>query len=213
MTAFIEFPMQDDAISVILKVGSELFGQSFDIPQLYLPPNYQSSLFNTADSMSGFHFYNIQGFVLVADIQDCLKFCIIHEPCRTINYVRDANLCVSLGSKAIDQYILWKDDRFDMRHAYFIEGSKANPPILAPIPTDFRPGIPYIPTNVYSRHRIIGGTEPIPHSFPWIVKITICKGEQVCDVCGGSIIPPKVLNDDRAKMSDMVVTAAHCVIK
>jgi len=48
--------------------------------------------------------------------------------------------------------------------------------------------------------RIVGGTEVIPHSWPWQAKVKICSRWRCTKLCGGSIIS-----------SYYVVTAAHCI--
>lgn len=46
--------------------------------------------------------------------------------------------------------------------------------------------------------RIVGGTEAVPHSFPWLVSIQY-SGKHIC---GGALIHPK-----------FILTAAHCVYR
>jgi len=48
--------------------------------------------------------------------------------------------------------------------------------------------------------RIVGGTEAVPHSWPWQAKVKICSRWRCTKLCGGSIVS-----------SSYVVTAAHCI--
>lgn len=58
-----------------------------------------------------------------------------------------------------------------------------------------------VPGSVNSNGRISGGSEAVPHEFPWIVRIS--GGPQGCAwLCGGALISRKV-----------ILSALHCVTK
>uniref|UniRef100_A0A915I0Z9 Peptidase S1 domain-containing protein n=1 Tax=Romanomermis culicivorax TaxID=13658 RepID=A0A915I0Z9_ROMCU len=82
-----------------------------------------------------------------------------------------------------------------------------DPPFKSPF------GLPAFTPNVYVSKftRIIGGTSAVPYSYPWIVRITNCDANN-CNVCGGTLLPPDLDNNSQKTSSDLVVTAAHCVV-
>uniref|UniRef100_A0A5S6QL27 Peptidase S1 domain-containing protein n=1 Tax=Trichuris muris TaxID=70415 RepID=A0A5S6QL27_TRIMR len=70
-------------------------------------------------------------------------------------------------------------------------------------------GIPYFPPrSELFMHRIVGGSEARPHSFPWQVQLRLYYTKYMYHTCGGSIIESST---GQKNGSDLVLTAAHCL--
>ena len=62
-------------------------------------------------------------------------------------------------------------------------------------------GVPVIqPSLPSSISRIVGGSEAIPHSWPWMAMLTTSSSGTSRQFCGGSIVSDRY-----------IITAAHCV--
>lgn len=61
-------------------------------------------------------------------------------------------------------------------------------------------GTPVHPPNKHTEDRLVGGTEAVPHSWPWQVSLGEAEFEGIGHFCGGSLIS-----------SQWVLTAAHCL--
>ncbi|KAH7933168.1 hypothetical protein HPB49_009770 [Dermacentor silvarum] len=61
-------------------------------------------------------------------------------------------------------------------------------------------GTPVHPPIKHTEDRLVGGTEAVPHSWPWQVSLGEAEFEGIGHFCGGSLIS-----------SQWVLTAAHCL--
>lgn len=70
-------------------------------------------------------------------------------------------------------------------------------------------GLPFFQQNILAgaKTRIIGGSEAVPYSYPWIGMLTYDMGNNMVGNCGSSL----VLGSSSTE-SDLVITAAHCVV-
>jgi secreted trypsin-like serine protease len=70
-------------------------------------------------------------------------------------------------------------------------------------------GLPYFQQNLLpgARARIIGGSEAIPNSYPWIARLMYTMENGGTTRCGASLIMGSSSTE-----SDLVITAAHCVL-
>lgn len=69
-------------------------------------------------------------------------------------------------------------------------------------------GLPYFRQNLISSvtTKIIGGSEAVPYSYPWIGKLTYTSAS-LRTFCAASLIMGFSSTE-----SDLVITAAHCVL-
>ncbi|XP_032904343.1 chymotrypsin-like elastase family member 2A [Amblyraja radiata] len=59
-----------------------------------------------------------------------------------------------------------------------------------------------VPTNPPFISRVVGGTDAVPHSWPWQISLQYLRNGEWRHTCGGSLIG-----------SNWVMTAAHCISK
>uniref|UniRef100_A0A915L1T8 Apple domain-containing protein n=1 Tax=Romanomermis culicivorax TaxID=13658 RepID=A0A915L1T8_ROMCU len=207
-----------DPWSVIAKAGNDaLYPEKFNVPLLNV--SYPNMGYGGWKSMAGFHFHDIQGYKTTKTINDCLILCNAHPPCRAMNYVSPLSKCVLLGS-GVDETMaskaLWNNANANSVHIVFTSGSKSKVPTYQPrVPSSKLPfGMPAIAPNIYltKRQRIVGGTEAVRYSYPFIVRVVSCPQATSCSVCGGTLLPPGADSKSTKVSSDLVLTAAHCVI-
>jgi len=70
-------------------------------------------------------------------------------------------------------------------------------------------GLPYFQQNILplAKVRIIGGTEAVPNSYPWLARLMYTMENGATTRCGASL-----LMGSSSTESDLLVTAAHCVL-
>jgi len=70
-------------------------------------------------------------------------------------------------------------------------------------------GLPFFQQNILpgAKARIIGGTEAVPNSYPWLARLMFTMDTGATTRCGASL-----LMGSSSTESDLAITAAHCVL-
>jgi len=136
------------------------------------------------------------------NLQNCVEQCLMQSGCKAINFVAKQTLCGLHGSglaNANDKNF----DRFpDAVHATINCVRKPSGPVgCGKQATGFQP------TTQRKFQRIIGGSEAKPHTWPWLVSMSVDFGNGMGAGCGSSLLRVR----DNQEQSDIVLTAAHCV--
>jgi len=188
------------------------YGQTFKMPSIKL--NVQANMVCEATGLNGFYLQDIIGQAdNIEGVDDCLSGCMNIKECVAVNYVSNLKQCVALKSGTTDgSNLLFAPDTYQSFHYLFKDcPSKVAKPAAKPSagspPTGC--GLPYFQQNIFAaaKTRIIGGTEAIPYSYPWIGMLTYDMGNGMVGNCGSSLIM-----GSSATESDLVITAAHCVV-
>jgi len=138
--------------------------------------------------------------------QGCVEECLQKPGCKAINFIESDALCglYSSGITSVDAPKNTYDRYKESIHALIsCPLKKPSGPVGCG-----RQAAAYQPI-LNKSHRIIGGTEAKPNSWPWLVTMKIDLGGGYGATCGSSLIRVK----DNVDASDILVTAAHCVTK
>jgi hypothetical protein len=140
----------------------------------------------------------------------CVEECLMDGRCKAINFVREQSICAILSegiAGATTSPTLYGRASISA-HAYI----SCPPTKSSGGPVGCGKQAPaYSPTVTRSSkfNRIIGGKEAKPHSWPWLVTLSVDFRNGYGAGCGASLIRVK----DGIEKSDIIVTAAHCVTK
>jgi len=156
------------------------------------------------DNLVGEHLaYPMDGF---EKFENCVEKCLITANCKAINSVLDHG-CEILSSGGENADELVENENYvqitDSDHAFI---SCPEPVASGPVGCGRQAEVyqPVVPAIV----RIIGGGEAKASSWPWQVYLRTDLGVLGVGMCGASL----VRSDNDKEESDILITAAHCVM-
>jgi V8-like Glu-specific endopeptidase len=189
------------------------YGQNFKIPTITLNTKATESC-GASGLGNAYYLQDIIGQAdNVGDVKDCLAGCMNIADCTAINYVANLKQCVALKSGTTEPTNLLIDGELSGSSHYMFKDCKSKTPKPATKPAAGDApkgcGLPYFQQNLLAgaKTRIIGGTEAIPYSYPWIGRVNYDLGGNMISNCGSSLIMGSSSTE-----SDLVITAAHCVV-